>query len=136
VLKNPVKREGEFLMMPVKARNQARRLNCQVCGSYYGTMRAYEDSDHRSPFIKIRQHIDHLIPRRWLEARGINPHLQKNLLSVCGSCHGRKKKFEDRLFQGDAIGWLTGLKQVGYPITRIQEFALSVDRTDFEGIRP
>src|SRR6266446_6108384 len=93
-------REGKWTKFPRYMRERAQRHNCQVCGDCYGVIRRLQ---------MTREAIDHLIPRRWLEARGINPHQTNNLLSVCGSCHGQNTTIADRLFYGDAIGWLLGL---------------------------
>jgi hypothetical protein len=117
--------------MPPAIRKAARRRQCQVCASAYGSLRAFRSTDDKT-FMKIVQHIDHLLPRRWLESQGIDPHQKKNLLSVCGSCHGKKKGFEDRLFAGDFIGWLSGLRTVNYPVNDIINFALSIGLKQFE----
>jgi hypothetical protein len=94
-------------------------------------MRAFSSVDDKT-FMKTTQHLDHLLPRRWLDSQGINPHQVANMLSVCGSCHGKKKGFEDRLFRGDVVGWLWGLRSIGYPINTVVNFALSVKLKGFE----
>jgi HNH endonuclease len=121
------KREGKWTEIPTYMRKRVSKVKCQVCGDTYGTMRSGVPG-----FTMLRQNLDHLIPRRWLEARGINPHQTNNLLSVCGSCHGQKKTIEDRLFQGDAIGWLLGLRQIGYPVDQVVNFGISVGLEEFK----
>lgn len=122
------KREGAWTEIPVYIRKRSKRDKCQVCGWEYNTMRGYG----RQVFSMVTEALDHLIPRRWLEARGINPHQTNNLLSVCGSCHGKKKVLEDKLFHADVIGWLSGLRQIGYPVEQIINFAISVGLEEFK----
>lgn len=133
MLKHPVKRRGKWTEIPSYLRKRTQTKYCRVCSVDYGAMRARLRTDSFA-CQRATEHIDHLIPRRWLEERGVNPHQTNNLLSVCGSCHGRKKTFEDRLFRGDALGWLQGLRQLGYPVDRIVNFALSVGLEEFKGL--
>jgi hypothetical protein len=125
------KREGRWTAIPDKVRKLARRTQCQVCGERYGEIFTRYGGPS-GMFILTRQSLDHLIPRRWLEARNIDPHQERNILSVCGSCHGAKKTIEDRLFRGDAIGWLLGLRQIGYPIDQVVNFGISVGLNEFK----
>ncbi|SRR6266404_468081 len=121
-------REGKWTEMPPYIRKRAHRDKCQVCGWKYDTMRGYG----RQNFVMVKECVDHLIPRRYLESRGINPHQANGLLSICGSCHGRKKTIEDRLFRGDAVGWIQGLRSIGFPVTEIVNFAISVGLEEFK----
>jgi rubredoxin len=114
--------------MPAYIRKRAHRDKCSVCGWKYQTMRGYG----RQKFEMVTEHIDHLIPRRWLESHGINPHQGNNLFSVCGSCHGKKKTIEDELFYANIVGWLGGLRQLGYPVPQVINFAISVGLKEFE----
>jgi len=98
-----------------------------VCHLTYGDVH-----DTGKKLVYAAEALDHLIPRRFLEHRGIDPHQEKNLLSVCGSCHGQKKTIEDRLFRGDAIGWLLGLRQIGYPVDQVVNFGVSVGLAEFK----
>src|SRR5947208_14318512 len=109
MLKNQVKREGRWTEIPAYLRERARKKKCQVCGYPYGKIRHADNG-----FVLMREHLDHLIPRRFLEARGINPHQVNVLLSVCCSCHGKKHGLEDRIFQGDLASYLSGLRGLGY----------------------
>lgn len=129
--KSNLPRDGKWTPIPAHLRDQCRRKRCQICDAKYGQMRAFRHVDDKT-FMKVTQHLDHMIPRRWLESQGIDPHRGANLLSICGSCHGKKKVFEDRLFNGDVVGWLLGLRGIGYPINLVVNFALSVQLKTFE----
>lgn len=128
MLKTNAKRKGRWTEIPLGARIACSRDHCCVCGIAYGKIQ----NEGPKLFIPI-QHLDHLIPRRWLEKRGIDPHETGNILSVCGRCHGKKKACEDRLFQGDLFGFLQGLKQAGFPIHKIVTFATKMRLTEFSG---
>lgn len=106
-----------------------------MCGDEYGKL-SISKSVKANGFVYLRENLDHLIPRRWLEARGINPHQQVNILSVCGPCHGRKKGFEDKLFNADVVGWLSGLRSIGYPVDRILNFAIGAGLEEFRKFLP
>jgi hypothetical protein len=122
------KREGQWTEMPVYVRKRAHRLKCQVCHRTYGTIRCRLSLTR---FMLLREHIDHLIPRRWLKAHGINPHQANNLISVCGSCHGQKLGFENKFFHSDLYGYLSGLRSLNYPVSQVINFALSVGLKEF-----
>ncbi|MHB8413285.1 MAG: hypothetical protein ACYDDI_15255 [Candidatus Acidiferrales bacterium] len=71
----------------------------------------------------VRRHptIDHIIPELLLFHFGItNPHARENLICICDPDHGRKKTVEDRLFRGDKLGFLSGLRQLGWPMERVE----------------
>lgn len=64
----------------------------------------------------IRKHppIDHIVPELLLFSLNlIHPHDRVNLICLCKACHGRKKTVEDRLFRGDKMGFLAGLRSAG-----------------------
>lgn len=70
----------------------------------------------------IRTHppIDHIVPELFLFMLGIpNPHARVNLICICDADHGRKKTIEDRLFRGDKLGFLAGLRELGWPMERV-----------------
>lgn len=80
----------------------------------------------------LTQHIHHLLPRRFLNQRGIYEHDPSNLYSICEVCHGRAKVYEDCLFRGDVVGFLQGMNRIGFPVNKILAFARSVGLMEFE----
>ena len=119
-------RSGPWSEIPDSARLIVSRKKCSICGSTYGKLCVVEGKVYLA-----KQAIDHLIARRFLEARGIDPHRIGNLLSVCRRCHALKVGFEARLFAGDVIGFLQGIQQAGYPVHKVVQFALSVGLQEF-----
>jgi 5-methylcytosine-specific restriction endonuclease McrA len=70
---------------------------------------------------KSRKHsVDHIIPFRLMVQWGLDPNQPDNLVTTCGSCHGKKQGFEDRLIRGDVVGFLRGLVSIHYPLDRIR----------------
>ena len=108
------------------------RGRCEVCGAVYGTVSSvrYSHTGAKS-LIHRAEHIHHLLPRRWLDGHGIREHQEGNLISVCSGCHGRAKEHEDRLFQGDLFAFLQGMKQIGFPVAKIVDFALAHGLKEF-----
>jgi hypothetical protein len=128
VLKNDVVRKGDYTPIPKYVRRQVTRSHCQICLQPYG--RVYKlGKGIRCP----RQHIEHMISRRYLHQHGINCHHPQILLSVCQHC-GIPKALEDRLYQGDVLSFLQGLSRLGYPVARVVRFAASVGLKEFEGV--
>jgi hypothetical protein len=128
MLKNSVTRSGAFTAIPKYIRRQVTRTNCQICFQPYN--RVYTlGHGVRHP----RQHIEHMIPRRYLNEHGIYEHNVTNLLSVC-QYDAIPKALEDRLYQGDVLSFLQGLSRLGYPIGRIVRFAASVGLKEFLGV--
>lgn len=128
MLRNEVTRTGAFRPIPPGIRRQVRRSYCQICGRPYGKVYVSEGR-MRCP----RQHIEHCLSRRFLHEHKIYEHHLENLLSTCQYC-GIPPKLEDRLYQGDVLGYLQGLKQLGYPIGRIIRFALARGLGEFGGV--
>ena len=131
MLKNDVTRKGAFTPIPRFIRKQVTRSACQVCGHGYGKIYM---KDATSKICLPKQHIEHLIPRRWLHEHGVYEHHPTNLLSVCNLCHAPKAKLEDRLYQGDVLSYLQGLKKLNYPVEKVVHFALSVGLKEFGGL--
>ena len=133
MLKTNVERKGQFTPIPRFIRKQVTRSHCQLqnCGLAYGKIFKDVHGKLRNP----KQCLHHLISRRFLAEHGIYEHHPTNLLSICSSpCHGKLLKIEDRLFQGDVIGFLSGMKQCGVPIEKVVHFALSVGLKEFGGL--
>lgn len=130
MLRTEVRRKGNWTKIPAPMRMKAHRKKCQVCDKPYERFHSINGT-----VLYYSEAIDHLVPRRWLNEHGIYEHFQQNLLSVCTVCHGKKKGFEDRLFQGDLFGYLQGLRSIGYPVERVVAFALSVGLKEFGGLR-
>lgn len=62
--------------------------------------------------MEVREAIHHLIPRRWLQQRHLDPHLEVNLISICQSDHARCLWVETLLFAGDVYGFLSELRPI------------------------
>jgi hypothetical protein len=127
-----VPRLGEFTKIPHKMWQAVKRHRCQIegCHAVYGTLKQYEWSAKQ--LILVKQAIHHLLPRRWLNERGIYEHHLKGLLSICGYCHGRAKVAEDRLFVADLMGFMEGMHSIGFPTRKIAAFAVSVGLKEFQ----
>lgn len=133
MLKTTVTRQGEFTPIPPAAYRAASRKRCRVCGVRYGKM-VFDKG--RFEVWTAAQHIHHLIPRRFLEEHGINPHKVEGLFSVCQQCHGKAKAPEDRLFQGDVLGFLQGMKRANFPVEKIVTFAVRMGFLEFRRVFP
>ncbi len=59
--------------------------------------------------------VDHILPRRWFtDPSGADD--PDNLMSRCGSCHGKKTaRAERKLLQGDVVGFQQHLNELGGP---------------------
>jgi 5-methylcytosine-specific restriction endonuclease McrA len=100
-----------------KARAAAETDFCEIprCGKFL--------HDQLGDGTVARRHpaIDHIVPELLLFKFGItNPHEAVNLICLCRECHGRKKTVEDRLFRGDKLGFLAGLRALGWPMERVE----------------
>jgi len=68
-----------------------------------------------------RPQVDHIIPELFLFQHGLlNVHALENLIAIHARCHGRKKTVEDLLFRGDKLGFLSGLRCLGWPMERVE----------------
>jgi hypothetical protein len=137
MLKHPVDRSrGESTAIPKYIRRQIVRQNCQICLHRYNQVFVEADClSHEVRKIHFpRQIIHHLIPRRWLNEHNYFEHHTSNLLSICMRCHSKFQSAEDRLYQGDLIGFLTRNKQCGIDPQRIIKFALSIGLKEFEKV--
>lgn len=123
MLKTKVTRSGKWTGIPESTRRKVSRKRCSICRAKYGKL--FFDKGKFEVWRPV-EHIEHLIPRRWLEERGLPEHDPKNLISVCQVCHGKAKAPEDRLYQGDVFGFLQGMKWAGFPVEKIVAFAVSI----------
>jgi hypothetical protein len=131
MLKNEVDRSrGKFTRIPNYVRRQVNRTACEVCHREYGRAYTVEQGKIRYP----KQILEHLIPRRWLHEHGIYSHHPLGMISACQYCHAPKAKLEDRLYQGDVLSYLQGLKKLNYPVSKVIHFALSVGLKEFGGL--
>ena len=130
MLKNEVRREGLFTQIPKYVRKQVLRTHCSLCKLRYNQVVTLPGNKIVFP----KQVLHHLISRRFLQEHGIYEHHVSNLISICNREHSKLLRIEDRLFQGDVIGFLTGCKMVGIPPERIIKFALSVGLKEFGGL--
>jgi len=128
----PVERPGDFTVLPHKMYLAAKRARCQIpdCHAVYQSLKSY--ASHPGRLTLVKQHIHHLIPRRYLHQYAIYEHYQGNLLSVCATCHGRAKIVEDRLFLADLMGFMEGMRRINFPVRKIAAFACSVGLTEFQ----
>lgn len=124
-------RPGDFTPIPHKMWQAVKRHRCQVvtCHAVYDTLKSYKTSMR---LTIVKQHIHHLIPRRWLHSQGIYEHHHGNLFSVCATCHGRAKVVEDRLFVADLVGFMEGMRSINFPVRKIAAFAVSVGMKEFQ----
>jgi hypothetical protein len=136
VLHSEVDRSGgAFTRIPNSVRRQVSRPRCAICGRQYNRVFALTDNCGRQKIRYPRQILDHLIPRRFLNQHGIFEHHVLNMLSVCQYDHAPKAKLEDRLYQGDVLSYLQGLKKLNYPVEKVVKFALSVGLKEFAGVK-
>ena len=128
----PVERPGDFTVLPHKMYLAAKRARCQIqdCHAVYQSLKSY--ASHPGRLTLVKQHIHHLVPRRYLHQYAIYEHYQGNLLSVCATCHGRAKVVEDRLFLADLMGFMEGMRRINFPVRKIAGFACSVGLTEFQ----
>lgn len=116
--KKRVKREGSYVPMSRALMMKSRRMHCEVCHTRYGQIRATA-SVTDAVFLKVKQVIDHIFPVRFMLPLKHNPHVEVNLISVCGSCHGRKLRHEDKIFCGNIHDFIAGMNTIGYPLQRV-----------------
>lgn len=124
--KKRIKREGDYVPMPRALMLKSRRMHCECCRTRYGQMRATASVDS-AVFLKVKQVIDHIFAVRFLLPLKLDPHVEVNMVSVCGSCHGRKLKHEDKIFRGDVASFIAGLSSIGYPMDRVLKAAEHYD---------
>lgn len=111
-----IERFGEYLKMPSWLSENASRKSCEACHRKYGTI----DMER---FVQVKQICDHIFPVRFLLRLRLNPHLSINVVSICAGCHGRKLRYETLIFAGDVLGFMAGLRRIGYPMQRVREAA-------------
>lgn len=101
--------------IPDSTRRKIRRRFCQICGAEYDRINMrYSFAKATRPWIP-RQHIDHIIPARWVTGRSAgDPNALENLLSTCHRCNLAKKTAEDCLFKADALGFVSNLQRRGW----------------------
>jgi hypothetical protein len=132
MLKTDVDRGTGWTQIPRYIRAQVKRSKCQICGRPYGKVYCLPGNK----IVHPKECLHHILSRRFLAMHGIFEHHPTNLLSICSApCHVRLLKVEDRLFQGDVIGFLTGNKQLGIDPQWIIKFAVSVGLKEFDGVR-
>ena len=112
-------RKGAFTPIPKVIRMMSGQSHCEVCKKTYKEL----DED----LLFIRQNLDHIFPRRFLSHWHLNPHDRLNIISLCGRCHGKKKKAEDCLWRGDVIGYLKALQHSGWPMSYIWRAAVQYE---------
>ena len=111
-----IKRYGDYRGMPKQLLMRCARIFCTVCNTHYGELRVA-----RNVFLHVEQCLDHIWPVRFLLSLNLDPHQEVNIVSVCGTCHGKKLKHEDKIFAGNTAGFLEGLNKIGYPMDRVYE---------------
>ena len=131
MLKATGPRQGRWTAIPPRLRREAKRKKCGACGVKYGFVRFDTVGTGVRKIIRARQAIHHLIPRRYLESRGVDPHYPLNLISICTECHGKTKLAEDRLFSGDLLGWMAEMKRARMPMQRILKVAYNLQLSEF-----
>jgi hypothetical protein len=115
MIRTKTERKGEFTRIPDVIRIMSMQSECEVCGIPFGEMR--EDTDGK--MWRTVQHLHHIFGRRFLNALKLNEHDRLNMIAVCQRDHGKCKKAEERLFQGDVFGYLRALKEMGFPLSYV-----------------
>lgn len=98
------------------ARAAAERDYCEACNCFLHVQLTSGE------VVRVRPPIHHIIAEAFLRrfAPDANPHLPVNLLCVCKTCHGHVLSIEARLFRGDKLGFLAGLRELNWPMERIE----------------
>ena len=68
-------------------------------------------------------HCDHIIAARFLHWHQLgDPNAKVNLVTLCASCHPKKRKAENRLCnRTNIVGWLQELNKIGFPMERVKK---------------
>ncbi len=92
----------------------AERDYCEICNIFLHIQLA-------DKVVRTHPPIHHIIPESFLcrFAPGADPHVPVNLMCVCKSCHGNVLSIEAKLFRGDKLGFLQGLRERNWPMDRI-----------------
>lgn len=64
--------------------------------------------------------VDHVIPERLMGDFDLEPHIARNLMTVCWSCHAKKTHAEYALLQGNVKEFVARLKAMNYPELLVQ----------------
>jgi hypothetical protein len=98
------------------ARLAAERDFCEACGAFV------HEQLGNGEVLRIHPPIDHIVPEAFLRlfCADADPHDPVNLMSLDGRCHGMKLAIEAKLFRGDALGFLQGLRELNWPMERVQ----------------
>ena len=131
MLRSKVTRKGKWTQLPKRNKSAAHRAICSCCHLHYG----YLTMVSGRAVVRVRESIDHIFPRRWIEEEyaEVDPHQGDNLVSICQLCHGKKKIAEDRLYHGDAFEFLRILKGMKYPMARVFDMAHKLKIRELEG---
>jgi hypothetical protein len=67
--------------------------------------------------------VDHCIAARFIEQHNLgDPNAAVNLVTLCASCHPKKRRAENRLCnRTNIIGWLQELNRIGFPMGRVRK---------------
>ncbi len=120
MLKAKSRRVRDTRNIPANLRQQAHRDTCAVCKKAYRVI--LYDRQYGKAY-KLRENLDHIFGRFWLKSHKFEPQVLVNLISICGRCHGAKKRAESRLEVGDAIGYVQELKRLNWPMTKLRAAA-------------
>lgn len=93
-------------------RRSGLALNCIACGVEF----------ERPGSVAV----DHIIPaavvaefnKNFTKLGIFGAENEKNLVSVCRGCHGKKRRAEIRLERGDVLTFMAELRRIGYPEER------------------
>lgn len=101
-------------VIPPRMRSQVKRRRCYICGAEYGRITTHYTFGRSRPWVP-REHLDHIIPCRWITSKELgDANVPVNLLSTCNRCNLGKKGAEDRLFLGDIISFVSLLQARGW----------------------
>ena len=87
---------------------------CQICKS------EHVPRPTKAGWSWKRPPVDHVVPYRLARETSKDPNALLNLLTACISCHGKKTPLERLLLKGDVVGFLGGLRILGWPMDRVQ----------------
>lgn len=107
-------------VIPQRNRSRASRKRCQICHREYGAVLIRYTRSRVLPAVRLRESLDHIIPRRYLRTKSHkSPHTNINLISTCGPCHGKKAPAERALDRGDWLRFCEILNRIGYPMDSV-----------------
>lgn len=102
-----------------KARKKFELAVCEHCGQDLNNHGIGFASKRAA--MRYRGAVDHIVPERLAMLTGKNPHEPINLWCLAECCHNRIKTPADKLLcEGDRVGFLSVLRENGFPMERVE----------------